>query len=174
MGKAKGGRPTKYSPKYHPQIIELLSRLGYTEKESAEFIGISKSTLNNWKNKYPEFLDSKKRGLDNIINQIEHALYKRAIGYEYKETHVEAEIIGNEETKAVKKVKELYKQMAPDSTSIIFSLKNLAPEKWRDRKEIGIQGTIDVNNFDIELTEEEETAYKQRLKDFFGEKMLEK
>ena len=175
MSKHPGGRPTKYNEKYHPQLIQLLARLGYTDQESAEFLGICKATLDNWKCKHKEFLVSIKKGKDDIVNQIEHALYKRAVGYEFVETDIEYETtIIEAEPEKVKKVKEKRKQMAPDPTSIIFSLKNLKPEKWRDKKDINMSGNFNVMNFDVPVSEEEMQEAKKQLKLFLEQTIYNK
>lgn len=156
MAKHPGGRPTRYNPTYHPKLIELLARLGYTDEESAKFLGVCKATINNWKKKHKEFLVSIKKGKDDIVNQIEHALYKRAVGYEFIETDVEYEtVIVEGEPEKIKKVKEKHKQMAPDPTSIIFSLKNLKPKKWRDKQDLTINSPDEIVITRIKAKEDE-------------------
>ena len=71
--------------------IEGWARDGLTDEQIANNIGISVSCLNNWKNKYVEILESLKRGKEVIDRQVENALLKRALGYEYTETTREYE-----------------------------------------------------------------------------------
>ena len=65
--------------------IEGWARDGLTDEQIAENIGISRSTLNMWKNRYSDISDTLKRGKDVIDLQVENALLRRALGYEYKE-----------------------------------------------------------------------------------------
>ncbi len=109
--------------------IEGWARDGLTDEQIANNIGISVSCLNNWKNKYVEILESLKKGKEVVDRQVENALLKRALGYEYTETTREY-IPELDEMKTTKKVT---KRVAPDITAQIFWLKNRKPDKWRDK-----------------------------------------
>lgn len=65
--------------------IEGWARDGLTDKQIAYNIGITEQTLNNWKNSYPSFFESLKKGKEVVDRQVENALLKRALGYEYTE-----------------------------------------------------------------------------------------
>lgn len=121
--------------------IEGWARDGLTDEQIANNIGISVSCLNNWKNKYVEILESLKRGKEVIDRQVENALLKRALGYEYTETTREY-IPELDEMKTTKKVT---KQVAPDTTAQIFWLKNRKPQDWRDKQE-RLDNTIEDND----------------------------
>nr|DAO65178.1 MAG TPA: terminase small subunit [Caudoviricetes sp.] len=135
--------------------IEGWARDGLTDEQIANNIGISVSCLNNWKNKYVEILESLKRGKEVIDRQVENALLKRALGYEYTETTREY-IPELDEMKTTKKVT---KQVAPDTTAQIFWLKNRKPDKWRDKQEDEDRTAID--KLDGILKELRENAAKQ-------------
>ena len=87
--------------------------------------------MNNWKDKYPDISDTLKKGKDVVDRQVENALLKRALGYEY--TEVTREYIP--EVGEVTVTKEVTKQVVPDTTAQIFWLKNRKPDKWRDKQE---------------------------------------
>lgn len=135
--------------------IEGWARDGLTDEQIANNIGISVSCLNNWKNKYVEILESLKRGKEVIDRQVENALLKRALGYEYTETTREY-IPELDEMKTTKKVT---KQVAPDTTAQIFWLKNRKPDKWRDKQEYEDRTAID--KLDGILKELRDNAAKQ-------------
>ena len=111
--------------------IEGWARDGLKDDQIANNIGISVSCLNNWKNKYVEILESLKRGKEVVDRQVENALLKRALGYEYTETTREYV----PELGEMHVTKEVTKQIAPDTTAQIFWLKNRKPDKWRDKQE---------------------------------------
>lgn len=111
--------------------LEGWARDGLTDEQIAENIGISRSTLNNWKDKYPDISDTLKKGKYVVDRQVENALLKRALGYEY--TEVTREYIP--EVGEVTVTKEVTKQVVPDTTAQIFWLKNRKPDKWRDKQE---------------------------------------
>lgn len=132
--------------------IEGWARDGLTDEQIANNIGISVSCLNNWKNKYVEILKSLKKGKEVVDRQVENALLKRALGYEYTETTREY-IPELDEMKTTKKVT---KQVAPDTTAQIFWLKNRKPDKWRDKlnrdcsNEDEMEGVEIINDADKE------------------------
>lgn len=55
------GRPTEYKPEYCDMVIEHMS-MGLSFESFAGLIGTCRSTLYNWMEKFPDFMDSKKRG----------------------------------------------------------------------------------------------------------------
>ena len=91
--------------------IEGWARDGLTDEQIADNIGISRSTLNTWKDKYSDISDTLKRGKEVVDRQVENALLKRALGYEYTETTREY-IPELDEMKTTKKVT---KQVVPDT-----------------------------------------------------------
>lgn len=103
------------------------SRDGLTDEQLADKIGISPSTLYEWKNKYSEISEALKKGKEIVDIQVENALLKRALGYDYQEEKIE------KSKKDGVKVVQTIKHIPPDTTAQIFWLKNRRPDKWRDR-----------------------------------------
>lgn len=153
MAKKKGGRPTKYDPKFAKKAGELCREKGYTDKNLAVHFKVSKSTINSWKRRFPEFLDSIKKGKDEFDSQVvEQSLLKRATGYKYDETTLEPVIVvkgvveedniedGEAVEEAVEKslvvTKVVKKEVAPSDIAIIFWLKNRQSHRWSDVKEV--------------------------------------
>lgn len=101
-------------------LIELdgMARDGLTDKQIAENIGISRSTLNEWKKKYPDISDTLKRGKEVIDRQVENALLKRALGYRYNEDKYIS--VPMEQVEYYEKLEEYinrYKLEHPEATS---------------------------------------------------------
>jgi len=130
-------------------LVEAWARNGLTDEQIAKNLGIAVSTLNDYKNKYPEFMESLKRGKEVIDIEVENALLKRALGYKYDEVTKELD----ETTGKLQVSKIVTKEVIPDTTAQIFWLKNRKPGEWRDRKEIDHSGNI--NNPYEGLTKEE-------------------
>lgn len=107
--------------------IEGWARDGLTDEQISKNIGISRSTLNVWKDRYSDISDALKRGKDVIDRQVENALLKRALGYEYEEVKEKFEDGVITERTVTKK------EVVPDTTAQIFWLKNRKPDKWRDK-----------------------------------------
>lgn len=133
-GKRSTGRPSKYQEGYAEQA-EKLCKLGATDIEMAEFFGVSESTLNLWKLEHPRFSESIKAGKDIADANVASKLYHRACGYEHPDVHVS-------NYQGVITLTPLVKHYPPDPTSGIFWLKNRQRDKWRDRTDHEISGTM--------------------------------
>src|SRR5690606_31072570 len=116
--------------KYHEWITEegLLqlegwARDGLTDEQIANNMGISPSTLYEWKKRYPEISEALKKGKEIVDRQVENALLKSALGFEYEEETVtqRGEVV------------TIRKYEKPNTTAQIFWLKNRKPEAWRDK-----------------------------------------
>lgn len=128
----------KYQQWLEPDNLLLLqawARDGFTDEQIATKIGISKQTFYDWKKKYPDFSDSLKKGKEIVDIQVENALLKRALGYEYVEYSEECSEDGIKKKKTVKHV-------IPDTTAQIFWLKNRRPGLWRDKRDLEMSGNI--------------------------------
>ncbi|MCX7531445.1 HNH endonuclease [Lactococcus lactis] len=65
--------------------IQGWARDGLTEEQIAHNMGIAVSTLGNWKKSHLEILEALKKGKEVVDIQVENALLKRALGYEFVE-----------------------------------------------------------------------------------------
>ena len=72
-----------------------------------------------------------KRGKQSIITEIENALIKRALGYEYEEVKTYIKREGDKEIKHIEKVQ---KHMPADVGACAILLKNKAPDEYTDNK----------------------------------------
>lgn len=122
--------------------LEAWARNGLTDEQIATNIGISRSTLNEWKNRFSYISDTLKRGKEIVDIQVENALLKRALGYTYKETTREAQFNPQTEQYEMVVTKEVTKEVVPDTTAQIFWLKNRKPEEWRDKKDVEHSGSV--------------------------------
>ena len=113
-------------------LLEGWAKSGLTDEQIAKNIGINRTTLYDWKKKEVNIADALKKGKEVIDFEVENALLKRALGYEYEEETYENGIL----TKKVKK------HVAPDTTAQIFWLKNRQVKKWRDKVEIADNDAI--------------------------------
>lgn len=155
--KNKGGRPSSYKKEYTEQAYNYCL-LGATDKDLAAFFDVSEQTINSWKEKQPEFLESLKRGKEIADAVVASKLYHRAIGYEHIET-----ITASYQGQITDKL-DVIKHYAPDPTAAIFWLKNRQPDKWRDKQEVDL-GNKDNKPFEVRnLTDAEiEAALEQEI-----------
>ncbi len=60
-------------------LLQGWARDGLTDEQIARNIGIGKTALYDWKNKYTEFADALKKGKEVIDYEVENALLKKAL-----------------------------------------------------------------------------------------------
>ena len=113
--------------------IQGWARDGLTNIQIAKNIGVSERTFADWIARFPAFSAALKKGKAPVDFEVENALLKRALGYDYEEVITEIEEApGGKQKKHIRKVQ---KHMPADTTAQIFWLKNRRPKRWRDRVE---------------------------------------
>ena len=131
-------------PTYHDWVneeglmkIEAWARDGLINDQIAHNIGINVSTLYDWQSKFPEVREALKRGKEVVDIQVENALLKKALGYNYRE-----------EVSTKEGIKKLERFQHGDTTAQIFWLKNRKPAEWRDKQDIEHTGNMGVKIYD--------------------------
>lgn len=87
MSKNKGGRRSKYHTHVEPKLfeIECWARDGLIDEQIAKNLGVAYSTFRTYINKFPALSAALKKGKEIIDYEVENALLKRALGYEFEE-----------------------------------------------------------------------------------------
>jgi hypothetical protein len=125
-----GGRPkTTVREKlaqisFDPKKIETLGALGLTDVQIGSVLGVTEMTLNLWK-KDKEFLIALKKGKELADSKVVESLYRRATGYDHKDTYFssyQGDVTATPYTK----------HYPPDVVACIFWLKNRQKGEWRD------------------------------------------
>ena len=83
----------------------------------ARFFEVHEATINRWKQKYPKFCESIKKGKEEADANVADSLYQRATGYEHEDTYFaqfQGEIITETYTK----------HYPPDTAAAFIWLKN--------------------------------------------------
>lgn len=126
------GRKTLYDAANFPLLGEGYARNGLNDRQIAKNLGISKTVFYEYQHDYPEFADAIKRGRKPVDIEVENALLKRALGYDYEEklSEVELDAQGNPKPTKVKTVK---KHVPGDVGAMAFWLKNRKKSEWKDR-----------------------------------------
>lgn len=122
--------------------LSAWARDGLTDEEIADKIGINRTTLYDWKNKYSDIADALKKSKEIYDIEVENALHKKTLGYnqEVKKTF-KVKTVLYENGKRVMEKEELQVgidevHIPADTTAQIFWLKNRKPEQWKDKKDI--------------------------------------
>jgi hypothetical protein len=129
VGNPGGGRPTDYQGEKSCAAARVMAKLGATDKQIAEGLGIDLSTFHRWRFTHVEFSQAIQMGKDVIDNAVERSLVQRALGYDY-ETEKALSVGG------VGVVKTIVKEHAlPDVGAQKFLLTH-RKEEYRDKKEV--------------------------------------
>ena len=129
--------------------IEGWARDGLVLAQIAHNLGCTLSTLCVWKDKYPQISEALKRGKEVVDREVENALLKRALGYNYDEVTAErVSVVGDngERTHELLETKRVTKMVIPDVTAQIIWLKNRKPDQWRDKPVEGGAQTEESDN----------------------------
>lgn len=120
-------------------LLEHWKRNDLSDAEIAKRIGISGKTLCTWKERYLQISSALKKGLDYAVADAEKALVEK---FKVQTITEEKEEVWQNDDGTIKKHKIVTKkQIAPDTTAIIFFLK--AKGGWRDNFEITDNTAID-------------------------------
>ena len=80
------GRADRYKTHVEPFLEDIGKwKVFYTEEQIAEMLGIAYSTLQNYKKLHKELNEVLLFGNKKKCNEVESAMFKRAIGYDYYE-----------------------------------------------------------------------------------------
>lgn len=109
--------------------IEQWLEKGLSEAQIIKNLGVSKSSFENYKHSHMDLLNLLKRGRMHLVEEVENALVKRALGFEYEETETQIKDDGGKQIRHVKKIK---KYCVPDVGACAILLKNKDRDNWTD------------------------------------------
>lgn len=144
---AKAGRKGKYEYWISPDgllLIEGWARDGLSKEQIARNIGVRQETVLEWEKRFPQLSEVIKKGREVVVREVENALIRRAKGFDVEETTEELRFnrtTGEQELVVTKRVR---KHVAPDTGAAAFVLKNYAPDRWSDRKDVTISGSLET------------------------------
>ena len=125
MSKKGRGRPNKYETHVKPRLKEIEKFCTYmTEKQIAETLGVAYSSFCEYKNKYPELLESLKKGRETLVLELRSTLIRKAKGFNYSEKKI------IRENGVVVREEEYQKASLPDVAALNLLLKNYDAGNW--------------------------------------------
>lgn len=136
--KRKVGAPTKMTRDLKKFIIYLYKE-GKTDSQVAKSVEVCEATINNWKKKYPEFLESIKEAKLTPDEEVERSLFKNALGYDYREQKAMTVSQGKGLPSEIEIV-TVTQHKAADTKAQIYWLQNRQPQKWRNLKSVEHSG----------------------------------
>ena len=121
-------------------ILAAWARAGKTDDEIAKLVGISRSTLGEWKKKHEKISEALSTGKDYADRLVENSLYRAALGYTVtNKKPIKTRHVTYEDGKKIKEDEvieyaEETVHVEGDTKAIVFWLENRMPE-WRKRCE---------------------------------------
>lgn len=113
-------------------LLELWAREGFGEERIAGEAGVSLKTLRQWRRRHPEIAAALEKG-EGSEARVEGSLLRRAVGYRYNEVTRELKKDAETGESRLTVTKIVEKEVQPDTTALMFWLKNRKPELWRDK-----------------------------------------
>lgn len=141
-------------------LVECWARDGLTDEQISNNLGISTTTFYEYKKNYPEFSESLKRGKEIVDYEVEKALLKRALGYEFEEKTYETRWDENQGRFREVLTKKVRKEVVPDTTAQIYWLNNRKPKQWRNKRNEEEGNNENLNKVEQLLTKIKEEANK--------------
>ena len=141
-------------------LVECWARDGLTDEQISNNLGISTTTFYEYKKNYPEFSESLKRGKEIVDYEVENALLKRALGYEFEEKTYETRWDENQGRFREVLTKKVRKEVVPDTTAQIYWLNNRKPKQWRNKRNEEEGNNEKLNKVEQLLTKIKEEANK--------------
>lgn len=124
------GNKSSYRHEYVEQVRKLC-KIGATEYEVGQMLGVSVMTLWRWRGDHPEFAEAFRLGREAASERVEHSVFHRAVGYTFA-----SEKIVTVDKKVVRvPIKE---HIPPDVQAQQFWLTNRRRGEWRNRQEIEV------------------------------------
>lgn len=141
---------TKNGSKYNAEFLKRASAWiterglfpephGSTIRSFCKAMGISEDSHARWVDKYAEYAETIKKANSafnaSLVLRLEGSLIDRALG-NTKKKKTRTTMVADEDGNPVVSEKIITEEDVPaDTTALIFALKNIAGDKWRDKQE---------------------------------------
>lgn len=167
---AKVGRKGKYETHVKPHLdrIKEYKKMGATDEQICNVLGIKKSAYYDYLNKYSEFSESLKKGKEDFVLTLKGrlALLTEPHKLETKKQYIRVD----QETGQKTQYTEITtRDVDPDVAAINLLLKNLDKDNWaNDPQSISLKqqelelrkAQAKAQNFDLELDEDKDKPKK--------------
>ena len=112
---------------------ENLGELNICEK-----LGLGHCTWNRWKKDNGHIRQALKEGREIVVDDVERAMHRAAIGHEYDEVRIETRPDGSSHRTVTTK------EIQPHVIAGIFVLKNERGDKYKDQSDVNVGGQVTI------------------------------
>ena len=117
MSKSKAGRKGQISQMVNRGRTDAASGGGqWTDSPRRRWLttwGMGYSTFYEWQARFPELREAVNKSREVADREVENALFRNAVGYEYEETRIIKEEVDGKERVRVEKVKNICNRTPP-------------------------------------------------------------
>lgn len=118
-------RPPIYNSEEHPKIARQVMGEGKTFRALAQILDVCIDTVNDWRERHPEFSAAIRMGKEDADLEVERCLFARATGYTWDSEKI---VVADGEVVRVP-IKE---HAPPDVAAQRFWLSNRMAKQWRE------------------------------------------
>lgn len=131
-------RKSKWETHVKPYImsIEAWARSGLLDKDIASKLNVAYSTFRTYVKQHTELEEALQTSKEIANAAVESKLYQRACGYNYEEVRTK------EEGEKVTEVTTITRHVVPDITAQKFWLMNREPDRWKEKQDVNLSGTV--------------------------------
>ncbi len=123
-------------------VLRAWKMAGLSDEEIAKRVGVSRSTLSEWKKKYERIRDALSSGKEFADSLVENSLFKLTQGFkvEVRKVFKVKKVEFDEKGRRIGEKEELEtaledEYVKPDVRAMVFWLQNRKPEVWRKMEE---------------------------------------
>jgi hypothetical protein len=151
-------RGTKKLGKWQTDIsyrVYHLCLLGLTNQDLAIALGMSLSSMEKLMRTDEDVKAAALKARQIADSMVAKAIYKRATGFYYEDTHVS--VIKDRDGEPTVITTPVRKYQHPDTGAAIFWLTNRQPEFWQNQLKVRHDGTVNVKHANMDLSDLDET-----------------
>lgn len=139
-------RQMVYKTRIEPYLNDVVRWLaqGETQYNVANKLGVDNGSFSELKSRHSALDQAVEMGLAILQSKLEKSLYKKAMGYDTEEVTLTENLDAGGNPYGRKKRETKTKHHEPDTNALQFALKNLDPDKWKDKQELSMRGDLDI------------------------------
>jgi hypothetical protein len=135
IGNVGGKKKHDYKPEYAQLAAVVVSVYGSTPAELGKVFGVPAPFIMRWINQHSDFRDAVENATKNCNIMVMQRLFRQCMGYKVKTERLFYD------GRAGKVIKGTYTEtVKPDTTAMVFWLKNRMPDKWVDKVAAQVDG----------------------------------
>lgn len=131
-------RESRYLPNASPDVIFRLCLLGSTDQEIMAVLRLSHETWEDWRHRYVDVRDAINRGRIMADTDVAYGMYRAATGYEHKAVKIFMPAGAPAPVYA-----PYMEHIPPNVVAGSLWLRNRHPDRWKERREVNIEGSLE-------------------------------